>query len=195
MSNEIHRIKRNRKLEYHCYNNTTDSYLIDKKGRVFDNIEACIEYLAACEENNQKGWTKKERIAWWENYLAHDFSVSCSDPPHWKPFPHYDLDAFIELVSQLSTGEKQIVGLEPPELRVFQKVAAYLSNEAKLAEKQPSKRFDFEKFRNITHRLIGSEGLVVEAVMAGKRQVTALEETLWATLRYLTNVERVYNDI
>lgn len=195
MSNEVHQIKRNGKLEYRCYNNTIDAYLVDETKMLFDSLEACIEHLASHERSERGVWTQEERITWWEDYLAKDFPVPYRRPPHWRPFPYYDLDSFIELVEKSSTGENQISGLEPSELEVFQKVAEYLRREGKLKEKQPSKNFDFDSFRKTIHRLIGSEGMVVEAVTAGRRVLTKLEITLWTTLRYLINVEQIYRDI
>lgn len=98
-------------------------------------------------------------------------------------------------MERLSIGKEQIAGLESSEMKTVQKVAGYLQREKVLKEKQPSRHFDFEIFRKTINRLIGSEGMVVEDVTAERRVLTKLEIALWATLRYLINVERIYRDI
>ena len=193
MSNEIHWIKRNGKLEYRCYNNTIDAYLTDP----LDSLEACIEHLASIEaKENTPGWSKEERIAWWREYLTKHPHIRPNLPPHWGPVPLYDLDSFMELVDKLSKGDEKIEGLEPSELELFKEVARYLKMERELEEKQPSKNFDFDRFWKTVHRLLGeSEGMVVEDVMSGRRKLMNLEVILWGTLRYLINVERIYRDV
>ena len=160
----------------------------------FDSLEACIKHLAV-HEAEKWDWSKEERIAWWKNYLSECSSSPPGYPPHWRAFPYYDLDTFMELVERLSVGKEQIAGLESSEMKMFEKVANYLQREKVLEEMQPSKHFDFEIFRKTINRLIGSEGMVVEDVTAERRVLTKLEITLWATLRYLINVERIYEDI
>jgi hypothetical protein len=197
MPNEIHRIKRNGKLEYRCYNTTIDAYLVNEPELPFDSLEACIEHLASIEaKENTPGCSEEERITWWREYLADYSRIRPDLPPHWGPVPLYDLDSFIELVDKLSKGEEKIEGLKSSELELFREVARYLKMERELDEKQPSKNFDFDRFWKVVHRLLGgSEGMVVEDVMEGRRKLTRLEITLWGTLRYLINVERIYRDV
>lgn len=108
MSNEIHRIRRNGKLEYRCYNNTIEAYFVNRPEFPFDNLEACIEHLASAEaEGNTPGWSKEERIAYWKEYLAKHSCINPDLPPHWGAVPLYDLDSFIELVDKLFKGEEE----------------------------------------------------------------------------------------